>query len=1060
MRTLFVSSAKITSLLVLSTTLIVCPPAQSQEQSGSVTAGTRPLITEAIDESRLTTLKGNTHPLARAEFDLGTADGSLPMKRMLLVLKRSDEQESVLRKLLDDQQDKHSPSYHKWLTPETFGQQFGPTDADMQTITSWLQSHGFEVGSTKGRTVLEFSGTAAQVQEAFHTTIHKYLVNEKQHWANSTDPQIPSALTEAVSGVKTLHSFFKKPTVHLSQEHFSAKLVGKSHPEFTGTTGQHALTPDDYRTIYNGISALSNGSTGLGVTIAVVGRNDLYQQGQDVADFHQVLGVDGGAPNILVNGPDPGDAGGSEEAEATLDSSWAAALAPNANVDFVVSGSTNTTDGIDLSELYIIENNLGAIMTESFSSCEANTTSSDAQGTSLLAEQAAAQGITYIVSAGDTGAEGCDNLGETTAVGGISVNVLASTPFTVAVGGTMFNEHGQDASYWGANNSAAGSALSYIPENVWNETCAIQCQPGQPPLAAGAGGASIYFSKPSWQSGVTGTSNDTARDVPDVSLSAAAHDPYLLCLDGSCVPNSQGEIYFAAVSGTSAAAPSFAGAMALVDGPNIRQGAANYILYRLASVQQGAATACNASNTSTLPNSACTFNDVTSGNNSVPGETSYPNGLYSAATGYDLASGLGSVNVGNLVSNWNTVTFNPTTTTFDLNGNTTAITITHGQPVTVTAGVSPNSGSTTPSGDVVLYTASTLAPSTLDLFHLSAGQASGSTSSLPGSTVPYNVWAHYGGDSTYAPSDSNQISVAVNPEASTTALSLQVTDMNGNPLTGPFPFGSLVFVRADVAGKSGHGVPTGSVTFTDTLGPIPSLNPQVSPPVQVSASPSLNSQGNTSIADGIVSFDAGNHSISASYSGDPSFSTSNSTAPVTFTIQPGFIAVSGPNAVTISSPGEAGTTTMGIIASGSFTSKITFTCSGLPAEATCASTSVTGQGPTAIVLANIVVSTTAPHTVAMHSNGRRYYFAALLGMGLPFGILFVVVPRRRWNGLLALMLLAIVVTVPACGGGGGGGGGSSQQHQDPGTPAGTYTITVTATAGSITQQGAFTLLLQ
>ncbi len=1022
-----------------------------------MTAATRPLITEAVDESRLTTLKGNTHPLARAEFDLGTAESSLPMKRMLLVLKRSNEQESALRKLLDDQQDKHSPSYHKWLTPEKFGQQFGPTDADMQTITSWLQSYGFEVGSTKGRTVLEFSGTAGQVQEAFHTTIHNYLVNGEQYWANSTDPQIPSALTPAVTGVKTLHNFLKKPAIHVAQKTIPAKLVGKSHPEFTGNTGLHALTPADYQTIYNVPNNLAGGA---GVTIAVVGRNDLYNQGQDVGDFHNVLGGVN-ALTIVVNGPDPGDAGGGEEAEATLDSSWAGGLAQGANIDFVVSGSTNTTDGIDLSELYIIENNLAAIMTESFSHCEANTTSSDAQGTSLLAEQAAAQGITYIVSAGDAGAEGCDNLGETTAVGGISVNVLASTPFTVAVGGTMFNEHGQNASYWGTNNSEKGSALSYIPENVWNETCTTQCQQDQPPLAAGAGGASIYFSKPSWQSGVTGTSNDTTRDIPDISLSAAGHDPYLFCLEGSCVPNSQGEIYFRAVFGTSAAAPSFASAMALVDQAENygRQGAANYVLYRLAAAQQSAGTQCNASNTSTLPNSACTFNDVTSGNNSVPGETGYPTGDYSAATGYDLASGLGSVNVGNLVSNWNTVTFNPTTTTFDLNGNTTAITITHGQPVTVTAGVAPNSGSTTPTGDVVLYTANGLAPSTLDLFHLSAGQASGSTSSLPGSSVPYNVWAHYGGDSTYAPSDSNQISVTVNPEASTTTVSLQVTDLNGNPLTGPFPFGSLVFVRADVAGKSGHGVPTGSVTFTDTLGPIPSLNPQLTPPVQVSGSPSLNSQGNTSIADGIVSFDTGNHSISASYSGDSSFSTSNSTTPVTFTIQPGFVAVSGPTAVTISSPGEPGTTTMGIIASSNFTSKITFTCSGLPAEANCASTSVTGQGPIAIVLANIVVSTTAPHMVAMHSNGQRYYFAALLGMGLPFGILFVVVPRRRWNGLLALMLLAVVLTVPACGGG-GGGGGSSQQHQDPGTPAGTYTITVTATAGSLSQQGAFTLLLK
>jgi hypothetical protein len=170
----------------------------------------RPLITQAVDESQLTTLKGNTHPMARQQFDLGTAPATLPMERMLLVLKRSGEQEAALRKMLDDQQDKNSANYHKWLTPEEFGKQFGPSDADMQAITGWLQSHGFEVGATKGRTVLEFSGSASQVQEAFHTSIHKYIVNGEQHWANASDPMIPTALVGAVAGVESLNNFPRK----------------------------------------------------------------------------------------------------------------------------------------------------------------------------------------------------------------------------------------------------------------------------------------------------------------------------------------------------------------------------------------------------------------------------------------------------------------------------------------------------------------------------------------------------------------------------------------------------------------------------------------------------------------------------------------------------------------------------------------------------------------------------------------------------------------------------------------------------------------------------------
>ena len=201
----------------LATNLPLALFAQEASSSPSTSVAPRPLITQPVEEAQVTVLKGNTHRLARPEFDLGSAPATLPMQRMLLVLKRSPEQESALRKLLDDQQDKASPNYHKWLTPEQFGQQFGPTHSDMQTITAWLQSHGFPVGTTKGRTVLEFSGSASQVKEAFHTAIHKYVVNGEQHWANSSDPSIPTALTPAVAGVLTLHNFVKKPQLHIFQ---------------------------------------------------------------------------------------------------------------------------------------------------------------------------------------------------------------------------------------------------------------------------------------------------------------------------------------------------------------------------------------------------------------------------------------------------------------------------------------------------------------------------------------------------------------------------------------------------------------------------------------------------------------------------------------------------------------------------------------------------------------------------------------------------------------------------------------------------------------------------
>lgn len=1033
----------------------------AQEKTQAIAVTPRPLITEAADDSRVTVLKGNTHPLARPEFDLGTAPASLPMERMLLVLKRSPEQEAALRKLLDDQHDKNSPYYHKWLEPEQFGAQFGLSDADMQTITSWLQSHGFRVGTSKGRTVLEFSGSASQVQEAFHTSIHRYIVNGEQHWANASDPSIPAALVPAVAGIKTLHNFLKKPAVHLAEKYIPAKLVAKARPEFTSSTGLHALSPDDYDTLYNATPTLNKGITGLGVTIAVVGRSNLFNQGQDISDFHNVFGG-ATAFNIVLNGPDPGDSGGSEELEATLDASWSGALASGATVDFVVSGSTNNTDGIDLSELYIIDNNLGSIMTESFGTCEAQVTSADAQGISALAEQAAAQGITYMVSTGDTGAEGCDDLSETTAIGGISVNVLASTPFTVAMGGTIFNEHNQDATYWSTSNSnTLGSALTYIPEDVWNETCTTQCTQGQPPLAAGGGGASVYFSKPPWQSGVTGTNGDTARDIPDISLTTAGHDFYLLCLEASCVPDAQNMISFAGVFGTSAAAPSFASIMALVDqNQGGAQGNANYVLYPLALAQQTAGTKCDASNTAVVVASTCVFNDVTSGNISVPGETGYPNGVYSAAAGYDLASGLGSVNISNLVAAWKTATFNATTTTLTLNGGTSLITVNHGTSVAVGGTVTSNTG--TPTGDVSLIAAigpvgSPTNQTQVAEFTLgSGGVISGSTNLLPGGN--YTVKAHYAGNGTFAASDSSPgIFVTVNPENSTTTIS--GFDPNNNPILsgGSFPFGSLIFVRADVKpGTSGIGVPSGSITFTDTFGPIPTLNPQLSPPVVVPNPSPLNSQGNTSIGDGIISFDAGNHSISASYGSDSSFNASSSSTPVAFTIQPGFVQVTGPTDVSISAPGMSGTTTVGIVSSSNFTTAISFTCTGLPTEATCSAASATGKGPATVVNTTITVSTMGPHIVMLRSSEPRHYYAVLLSGALPLvGICFIGgTRRRRWNRLLGLMVLgAFLVSVPGCGGG-------SSHHQDPGTPAGTYTVTVTATAQSLTQQGTFTLVVQ
>lgn len=1042
----------LTSLTFVVGILWVCALGQTQESSQSALTA-HPLITQALDETRLTTLDGNTHPLARPEFDLGTAPASLPMERMLLVLKRNTEQETALRKLLDDQQDKNSPNHHKWLTPEQFGKQFGPTDADLQTITSWLQSHGFQVGTTKGRSVLEFSGSASQVAEAFHTSIHKYVVNGAQHWANASDPQIPTALVPAVQGVLTLHNFLKKPASHFSPDRAPAKLIPGKKPQVTfSQNGQvvHALAPQDYSVIYNMNSLAVSGQS----SIAVVGRSNLYNGGQDIGNFQNVFGT-GGSFFVVLNGPDPGDLGGGEEAEATLDSSWSSALAPGATVSLVVSATTNSSDGIDLSEAYIIEQNLAAIMTESFSACELFATDAQMAGQSAMAEQAAAQGITYIVSTGDDGATGCDDPNTAPAIYGLAVNYLASTPFNVAVGGTMFNENGQDTKYWSTTTPVSESAISYIPEDVWNESSATNglwsSSGGASAGNIASGGATPGVPKPSWQSGVPGIPADGVRDLPDLSLSAAAHDPYLLCLEGSCVPDSQGQFFVYFISGTSASAPSFAGIMARVNDQNfsntgeLRQGLANYILYRLAASQAGYPSQCNGSSTSALPPTTCIFNDVTVGNNVVPGETATS---YQATAGYDLTTGLGSVNVGNLVSQWNTVNFNPTTTTLTV----TPGTITHGAAVPFAVTVAPNSGTGIPTGNVSLMSNTAGATSSLGFWTLSGGTISANVDTLIGGSTDLD--AFYAGDSTFAPSTSAASSpFTVTPEPSTTTLSVLTANQSGQAI--PFtngPFGSFVYLRADIAGQSGLGVATGSVTFADSFGAIPG-----------GGTFTLNGQGNTATPNGIFNFDTGTHTISASYSGDNSFNASSSTVSQTFTITPGFYAAipSAQSTVVITAPGSSGTSSIGVTNSTGFKGTIALACSGLPLEAQCSFSpaSISANGAINTTASTITVTTTA--ATAMARSQRRTFLPAVLmmGFGLFFSTLIIGGNKQRIRVTLMMLIALLLFIVPSCG---GGGGGSSRQGPPPnlGTPKGVSTITVTATSGSIVSTTGFTLNVQ
>ena len=566
-----------------------------------------------IDDNDTVILHGNVNTLARPEFDHGETSASLPMERMILTLKLSPEKQAKLDGFLSELHDQSSPNYRQWITPEEFGERFGPATDDIDAITRWLSSHGFVVEQVaKGRTWINFSGTVADVERTFHTQIHEFDVKGRLHHANVQAPSIPRGLADLVVGIVSLNDFPRKSMINSVQPVTQTGAL----PNYTsGST--HYLSPGDFATIYN-VNALYNaGIDGIGQSIAIVGRT--HPSSSDWSTFRSIMGLSSNSPQVMVNGPDPGDLGAAEDYEADLDVEWSGAVAPNAAILFVVSKSTYSTDGVDLSAQYIVDNNLAPVMSTSFGECESDLGSSENNFYNNLWQQAVSHGITSFVSAGDAGAAGCNSGGDTSG-SVIGVNGLASTQYNVAVGGTEFNE-GSDT-YWNTTNGSwYTSAISYIPEIVWNESGTVS---GGSDLWSTGGGFSSLYSKPAWQV-APGVPIDGKRDMPDVSLSAAKHDAYLI--------ESQGGLY--AVGGTSASTPSFAGLMGLiVQKTGQRQGNANARFYQLGNAQYGAG-------------GVAVFHDTTSGNNSVPGVIGY-----SSTTGYDLCTGLGSVDANALVKNW------------------------------------------------------------------------------------------------------------------------------------------------------------------------------------------------------------------------------------------------------------------------------------------------------------------------------------------------------------------------------------------------------------------------
>jgi uncharacterized protein (TIGR03437 family) len=577
-------------------------------------------ISSPIDSSRTVVLKGRVNFNARTQDDQGQVNPSTEIAYATLYLKTSGAQQAELETLLREQQDPDSPNYRHWLTSEEYADRFGLSRGDIAKIAAWLQSQGLQVNDVaRGRHWLTFSGSAGGVGRAFHTELHRYLTNGETHFASATVPSIPEAFADVIAAVGGLDDYDLTPAY--------GKNLQVAHPDLT-IGNSHFLSPDDIAAIYDLQPLYAAGFDGTGQTIAVVGNSDLNMV--DIQNFRKNFNLPANPPQTMLVGPDPMNTANLSETDIDLE--WSGAVARNATIIYVYARSVNTA------AQYAVDQNVAKVITMSYGGCEqANTPVLQA-----IAQQANAEGITWVASTGDVGAAGCERQEELPqASKGLAVQIPASIPEITAVGGTEFDD--ANGTFWNSTNNAnSGSAIGYIPEKAWNDTL----QYGY--LASSTGGASIFFPKPSWQSG-PGVPNDGARDVPDLSLSASwDHDGYFTFTGGGA------GIY----GGTSVATPEFAGFLAILNQYLTSKGVlsqpglgnVNPTLYRLAQTASGA------------------FHDVVKGDNIVPCMQDTPNCTtgsfgYGTTPGYDQATGLGSIDANKLALNWTNGTATATTVT-------------------------------------------------------------------------------------------------------------------------------------------------------------------------------------------------------------------------------------------------------------------------------------------------------------------------------------------------------------------------------------------------------------
>jgi len=720
-----------------------------------------PRIQSEISLSDVAPVKAALGPFAQTRFDAGRMPTNTPLTGMLITFNRTPAQQADLDALLAAQQNPASPLFHQWLTPEQFGTRFGMTQQDLDKVQAWLQQQGFSIEwVARSRNAIRFSGTVNQVELAFQTQMHYYKVDGEQHFAPSTPLSLPSAFAGTIESVRDISDFRMKPM------HISANKRPRPDYTFWGTSQQYVLfAPGDIKVAYDIKPLVTANITGAGQTIAVMGQSQVSVS--DIERFQTAAGLTVKDPTlVLVPGTGSSAVSSGDEGESDLDLEWSGAMAPGANIVLVYAGNSNSSNGVFDSIQYAVNSQIGDIITLSYGACELelNTFSQD-----TLYQQASAQGQSIIASSGDTGSTACFGYSNLTLTQqqSLAVNYPASSAYVTAVGGTEITA-ANDAvgTYWTSDGSSSNSnilltsAISYIPEVAWNDDALsgkVSAASGGGLSSGGGGKSTLYTVKPSWQTGVPGITADSTRDVPDVALYSSPNYPgYLYCTSdtsdwssgqtGSCVGGNfyDASGYFSVAGGTSFAAPIFAGMVALINQK------ANYVtgsgflnpsLYTLAS------------NSGTYTSA---FHDVTTGNNycTATYDVGKADGIcptggstlgFAAGTGYDMVTGLGSVDLNNLATAW------PASTNTKI-GTTTTVTAATSTPTANTADnftitVSSDTGGTTPTGNISV----SLNGGTASVFALTSNGTYVDPLTFT-SAGAYTVVVQYLGDGTHAAS--------------------------------------------------------------------------------------------------------------------------------------------------------------------------------------------------------------------------------------------------------------------------------------------------------------------